>query len=479
MTKTTLFFDKDWNEVPIEKCTFAMTLETDEEGKVLSSQVFVKNLVSEGGPGSGFFGHAGRPGEVGGSAPSKGGGNGKEKGDGKDGKSATMYHATFEIVVGEIVKKGILAPREQRANLPLPVHYKTGMGKASNKVFMTNNHKDAMLYARMLNMRFDTQEFMRWPVTPVIFKISIPAGTKLKADLADMESLETKAWYTEHSIPPEWIKGYEIIQKDGSIKYVKLREEVEDFVEGDYYIPVLVVSGEEEPQENYQEGGPGSGFHGHAGRPGLRGGSSPKDGETVDKEKEGEKSPGSTSFTPDEQKHLSYVLDSFKKDGMEHSSILTSSGEVFIKGGESKDSIIFTDEEIEKIRGARFFVHNHPSGTSFSEYDVRFNLDFRMQVSVVTSEKYTYRFEILNPQELTQKSIDSFMHDYQNLYQRLYDEKYNPMFSIRTGSVIARELSDEEKHEIGSEILAMHTHEVLDTMVKRFPKQFRYSRSEK
>lgn len=44
------------------------------EGDPIPNSPFKGLLIKKGGPGSGNFGHEGRPGEVGGSAPSEGGG---------------------------------------------------------------------------------------------------------------------------------------------------------------------------------------------------------------------------------------------------------------------------------------------------------------------------------------------------------------------------------------------------------------------
>lgn len=69
--------------------------------------ISVSELVRRGGPGSGFHGHAGRIGEVGGSAPGEGGGNGRPSGGGggATGGESGGGHDYKSMPLGEIAQK--------------------------------------------------------------------------------------------------------------------------------------------------------------------------------------------------------------------------------------------------------------------------------------------------------------------------------------------------------------------------------------
>jgi len=97
----------------------------------------------------------------------------------------------------------------------------------------------------------------------------------------------------------------------------------------------------------YEEGGPGSGNFGHAGRPGLRGGSAPK---------------GAGAWSPviaQQEKRIYRIRTA------EHGMAVAEDGTVILEKTGGKSSIRFTGDEMDKMRGA-VFTHNHPAGCSFS-----------------------------------------------------------------------------------------------------------------
>jgi len=68
----TKFFNSDWEETDPENAVYARRLTYDKEGVLWKSETFEKDdpeLAQRGGAGSGNYGHAGRPGKVGGSSP--------------------------------------------------------------------------------------------------------------------------------------------------------------------------------------------------------------------------------------------------------------------------------------------------------------------------------------------------------------------------------------------------------------------------
>lgn len=208
--------------------------------------------TDEGGSGSGFYGHAGRPGERGGSAP------------GKD-KSAIAYHVSRAEAIESILKDGI-DPK---------------YGESwDDRVFVTTSFGDAKKYL----------DILREGENAVIFKIKIPKGAKFELDTTDIKMYRLKnAYYSKEKIPASWIKGYYPVDAwSGVGDYVKL--EAVEINEGEYFIFLKL------PSKKKTEGGPGSGFFGHAGRPGQVGGSSSAGGaDASTREPESEADFGKTS----------------------------------------------------------------------------------------------------------------------------------------------------------------------------------------
>ena len=114
------YFDASWKEIDAANATYAVELEHDADGLVTSSKTYIVNkstkatISFKGGKGSGFKGHAGRPGMVGGS--SSGGINslefkkwfGNSKVVDKNRKPLVVYHGTskdfFEFDINELGK---------------------------------------------------------------------------------------------------------------------------------------------------------------------------------------------------------------------------------------------------------------------------------------------------------------------------------------------------------------------------------------
>ena len=84
--KITKFFDKDWKPVTADLAVYAREIAWDDKGLVVSSRTGVAvpegKVQTEGGRGSGNFGHSGRPGQVGGSGEG-----------GEPGKAAPAPHS--------------------------------------------------------------------------------------------------------------------------------------------------------------------------------------------------------------------------------------------------------------------------------------------------------------------------------------------------------------------------------------------------
>lgn len=169
-----------------------------------------------GGPGSGNFGHAGRPGQIGGSAP----------------RSSVVYHGTRKDVLASILSNGISNP-SVRAGNKNPATY----------VWITPNRTVAEKYAR--ESWDDGDE-------PILLKVTIP-----EERVGEIKKFGGNRWSFPTTIPPEWISV----------------EDITDLAENEGDLVVWVVVRVRDGFEIL--GGPGSGNFGHAGRPGQIGGSAP------------------------------------------------------------------------------------------------------------------------------------------------------------------------------------------------------------
>lgn len=140
-------------------------------------------LKVAGGSGSGNFGHAGRPGEVGGS-----------------GEGSVYFHGTSERALEKIRQEGLISSDEL-----------VGYGR-EHHVYMTPDRELAERYAR--NHEALNQQDL---YTAMIVEIHVPADhlhevTLAKAQPAD-EHLHAVTF--PRRIPPEWIGKAYILKKDG------------------------------------------------------------------------------------------------------------------------------------------------------------------------------------------------------------------------------------------------------------------------
>jgi hypothetical protein len=194
----------------------------------------VKLSLLKGGEGSGNFAHAGRLGKVGGSAPGTGG-----------------------VREGKVTKAGVLNLFQGTNINETDKHPFKGK---RGTVFKLTNNADVRLWRRLSNMGF---------------------STKLKPGMFGERS---NAWFHPKSdVVVQFVKG----EKRG-VKYAKvLTVSKLQQAAGDTLADQLGALARAESKKEYNivtklkvklKGGPGSGHHGHAGRPGKVGGSTPSGG---------------------------------------------------------------------------------------------------------------------------------------------------------------------------------------------------------
>jgi SPP1 gp7 family putative phage head morphogenesis protein len=256
-----------------------------------------------GGVGSGNFHHVGRPGEIGGSG-------------------SLFLHGTAQAHIDSILKEGIKANPPRRA-------FKTDDGKPLSKkgyTYITSDIEEAKTYAQYADVTAKSEVidpvfakeyggtepnnppdqrpgngeisfFLKGTELgghmPAVVAVELPDDVikTLKLDpRSDILSTETKrvvskaARMYKGDIKPEWIQSisYEVRDLETGVKQWRTvaREQLKDFsmphgvpthLAGNrtFYVPVLLSA----TGEIRTLGGPGSGNHGHAGRPGEVGGS--------------------------------------------------------------------------------------------------------------------------------------------------------------------------------------------------------------
>lgn len=125
----------------------------------------------------------------------------------------------------------------------------------------------------------------------------------------------------------------------------------------------------------------------------------------------------------------------------ETAHVFDSSGKLVLTKVGNLNSVAFTDEELRIIEGS-ILTHNHPSGSSFSEPDVRFLLaNLPIELRVVTIE---YRHSMLLP-------IDpgAVFFRLSSTVDRIYEQvQVSLMNAIRRGTITRIDANQQFWHEV-------------------------------
>ena len=251
-----------------------------------------KFKITEGGPGSGNFGHAGRPGFVGGSSVSK------TSGEEDKLNTQSFFHGTTMDVVKSILKDG-LQPVKASERLYSSIFYK---GERGDAVYMTSKKEDAQKWAK------NAADVVSWKegkssVGVAVIEVRIDKGSVKVDDEAGEFS-----FYRVGGIPAKFIKSVWVADRipDDTSDFPKFSEwrrvsksQLAESNQLVLYVPMVICEPERTRekvdqdirkipkkealgliQSYLREGGEGSGNFGHAGRPGEVGGSLPQ-GETA------------------------------------------------------------------------------------------------------------------------------------------------------------------------------------------------------
>jgi len=218
-----------------------------------------KEMADKGGPGSGNWGHAGRPGQRGGSSP--GGGLG----------AVPFQRVTYEVEgLGEVVK----LPKEYSSDAPAGVDVVKFFKKNPDGAVVWQEDQDFFgesrqaYYIAHRNVRPGEKP---WRITE-LERTEGPGGSVLMPRT-----------HTQHGSPRELLQAMNKLAsraQDSQIitgfKPIGLTSPVE--LKAVIALSDSLVLGYDEENEMEEKGGPGSGNWGHGGRPGMRGGSAPKGG---------------------------------------------------------------------------------------------------------------------------------------------------------------------------------------------------------
>jgi len=135
----------------------------------------------------------------------------------------------------------------------------------------------------------------------------------------------------------------------------------------------------------------------------------------------------------------------------EKAYLFDTNGNVLLEKGGTKNSVGFTNEEVQLFRGA-ILTHNHPGASSFSSQDIRTSCANFLKEIRATG---TFRTYIMK------------MKDGSNLYPDLWKDKIRDMYVIYNAEVRRELLSRIDKGELSiPEAELLHWHEVWARVAK-------------
>jgi len=212
-----------------------------------------------------------------------------------------------------------------------------------------------------------------------------------------------------------------------------------------------------------------SGFHGHAGRPGEVGGSADPGGE--------QKAFSFKNVDKIAKDTMNNILVSGKADGYEHSAVIKD-GKIGMVVSGGYNTIKYTQEEIDGMKGSDIHVHYHPSSSAFSDDDIYFYIMHDIKCGVVVSDLYTYKIyskdgwqnlkngkgQYLFSPKSTPKDIGDAIGlrwiKYRNDSAGRYIKEYNSRSSMVR--------SWKDIYEIEKELWQKNTHEIMLMVAKDF-----------
>lgn len=153
-------------------------------------------------------------------------------------------------------------------------------------------------------------------------------------------------------------------------------------------------------------------------------------------------------FLNKDNNNVSDLVKFMRKQDYEFCCVTNDGKTSFFKKAGHKSGINFTDEELNKIRDSKQFIHNHPKGHSFSENDLItliFNNIKEMNiVSQIKNVKINYKMTLLKPipQDIREQILNSY--NINKVASEVFENK-NP--SHMAMQIIAEEYDEYIKYE--------------------------------
>ena len=291
----------------------------------------------KGGPGSGYHGHAGRPGEVGGSAPA---GMTLQSAEdsirNKDKEYLYLFDRDGNMVfeaVGDAEKVGIPHDVETTGSVMTHNHpvnpdnysYAPSLSLGDLKQAIDDQLQEVRAVGDRYtySMRFSPATFGDKDFRNRV----LTAYGNARAEIVDDLMLKVEAGE---------MKKRDVRTETQHLANVRLAKEFPEITYTRINAPVFV------------KGGPGSGYHGHAGRPGKVGGSAP-DG-VQDREKLDEA--------------LAQVESEIRIQTYETLVVLDKNGNKLDSSDGASNHVVVSDKTLSFMKG-NIITHNHPSGWEF------------------------------------------------------------------------------------------------------------------
>jgi hypothetical protein len=376
------------------------------------------SVVERGGEGSGHFGHEGRPGERGGSAPGTGGGRGNASRVliGRFGAEAVGKMGDFAVEslshIREPFGKGTFGYEDLKEIWPLDKPSET-VGQDDYWILPNGDAAEVVSHDKTAEriVRFMEQDgLLPGNVSPsglsannidgetflvglglVRWSTSGSRGVSVGQRLTDaqVEAISRMARNTDSVDSLLWeSRELEIVDQDGRMFIGSKPDSA-----GDTLLSLL------QERSVVERGGPGSGHRGHAGRPGERGGSAPGSG-GGEKARQvrtsgSQESVGLRTYYAREEigtrprvpavqarsaRRMEREFAGMDRKRAERSVLYSPDGQVLIdQGGTAWSdafgaSVAYDDEQLAAIRAVPGLIltHNHPVGSSFSDSDLIF-----------------------------------------------------------------------------------------------------------
>jgi hypothetical protein len=82
---------------------------------------------------------------------------------------------------------------------------------------------------------------------------------------------------------------------------------------------------------------------------------------------------------------------------VEHCESIGADGKVLLHKAGTVDTIEFTKDDMAQMQGAKVFIHNHPSGSSFGPDDIITQRKMGVETMIAVGDKYKYSARMTRP----------------------------------------------------------------------------------